>query len=214
VLDDAHGAETAPGVIRVAVFAPYPALRAGLRALLGGSAGIAVTAELRPGDPLPAGDDIDVFVGDPVDGGVTRLPEFEDGAAVLLVSDPAPFRELLSRPGGTFALLLPESPGDAIVAAIEAVHEGLTVIDPGLLASILAPERARLNSREPEPLTEREHEVLSLVALGLPNKQIAAQLGISEHTAKFHVGAILGKLNAASRTEAVMIAAKRGWLAL
>ena len=63
-------------------------------------------------------------------------------------------------------------------------------------------------------LTEREQEVLRLVALGLPNKGIALDLGISEHTVKFHVGSILGKLDAGSRTEAVMTAARRGLLAL
>jgi DNA-binding NarL/FixJ family response regulator len=63
-------------------------------------------------------------------------------------------------------------------------------------------------------LTERELEVLPLLALGLPNKAVAQRLGISEHTVKFHVGAILSKLGAASRTEAVMIAARRGLLPL
>ncbi len=63
-------------------------------------------------------------------------------------------------------------------------------------------------------LTERERQVLHLVALGMPNKAIAVELGISEHTAKFHVGAILSKLSAASRAEAVAIAARRGMLSL
>ncbi len=56
--------------------------------------------------------------------------------------------------------------------------------------------------------------MLALVALGLPNKTIAVELGISEHTVKFHVAAILDKLDAASRTEAVAIAARRGLLVL
>jgi two-component system, NarL family, nitrate/nitrite response regulator NarL len=61
-------------------------------------------------------------------------------------------------------------------------------------------------------LTTREREVLQLVAEGLPNKAIARELGISEHTAKFHVGSLLGKLGAASRTEAVTLATRRGIL--
>jgi DNA-binding NarL/FixJ family response regulator len=65
-----------------------------------------------------------------------------------------------------------------------------------------------------EPLTERETEVLELLALGLPNKTIAQRLRISEHTAKFHVGSIMAKLGAASRTEAVALAARRGLLVL
>jgi DNA-binding NarL/FixJ family response regulator len=65
-----------------------------------------------------------------------------------------------------------------------------------------------------ESLTDRELQVLSRLAEGLSNKQIAARLGISEHTAKFHVNAILGKLGVQSRTEAVVRAARLGLLML
>jgi DNA-binding CsgD family transcriptional regulator len=65
-----------------------------------------------------------------------------------------------------------------------------------------------------EPLTDREREVLDLVALGLANKAIAARLGISDHTVKFHLGSIFGKLNVESRTEAVTVAARLGLIAL
>ncbi|MBM3140680.1 MAG: response regulator transcription factor, partial [Chloroflexi bacterium] len=64
------------------------------------------------------------------------------------------------------------------------------------------------------PLTEREFEVLRLVAAGLPNTGVALELGISEHTVKFHLEAVLSKLGARSRTEAVTLAARRGLLAL
>jgi DNA-binding NarL/FixJ family response regulator len=74
-----------------------------------------------------------------------------------------------------------------------------------------APERPALAD---ETLTAREREVLQLIAAGLPNKLIAQRLRITEHTAKFHVSAILTKLGAASRTEAVTIAAHRGLLVL
>ena len=65
-----------------------------------------------------------------------------------------------------------------------------------------------------EDLTPREREVLAQLALGLPNKTIARRLGISEHTAKFHVAAVMAKLGAASRTEAVRLGARRGLVAL
>ena len=63
-------------------------------------------------------------------------------------------------------------------------------------------------------LTARELEVLALLAEGIPNKAIARRLGISDHTVKFHVGSVLAKLDAASRTEAVRIGARRGLIAL
>ena len=103
-----------------------------------------------------------------------------------------------------------------LVAAVQAVSRGLIVIDPQI-AGIAG---LRWNGA-PAPidpvddlLTPREMEVLRLVANGLPNKTIAHQLEISEHTVKFHVGSILTKLDAASRTEAVTIATRRGLLAV
>ncbi|HXF26085.1 MAG TPA: response regulator transcription factor, partial [Bryobacteraceae bacterium] len=66
----------------------------------------------------------------------------------------------------------------------------------------------------PEPLTPREIEVLKMLAEGLSNKLIAVDLGISEHTVKFHVNSILGKLNAGSRTEAVTTGIRRGLVIL
>ena len=98
-----------------------------------------------------------------------------------------------------------------LVAAVRAVSEGLVVIDPTFPASVL-PTRSELSGAATEELTPREIEVLQLVAEGLPNKQIASHLGISEHTVKFHVDAILGKLGAHSRTEAVTRAARLGLL--
>jgi DNA-binding NarL/FixJ family response regulator len=65
-----------------------------------------------------------------------------------------------------------------------------------------------------EALTERELEVLNLLAQGMPNKEIASQLVISERTAKFHVSSIMGKLGATNRTEAVSLAAQKGLITL
>ena len=119
-----------------------------------------------------------------------------------------------------FGALQRDATGEEIVAAIAAVAGGLITLDRRLAGELLAPtERPqqpmpeRLADTE-EPLTARELEVLQLLAEGLPNKLIAAQLHISEHTAKFHVSAIMLKLGAASRTEAVTLAARRGLLIL
>lgn len=91
-----------------------------------------------------------------------------------------------------------------LVAAVRAVAAGLVVQDPDLAAA----------PAEPDPLSPREREVLQLLAEGLPNKLIADRLHISDHTAKFHVNAILDKLKVGGRTEAVVLAARRGWLHL
>ncbi len=80
---------------------------------------------------------------------------------------------------------------------------------------LVAPEvRSRDEDLPVEPLTAREVQVLELLAEGLPNKAIAARLGISDQTVKFHVASLSGKLGAANRTDAVRRAVRRGLLAL
>ena len=90
---------------------------------------------------------------------------------------------------------------------------GLTVVDPALAGAVF-PARDRPLPAPVEDLTRRERSVLQLLAEGLSNKDIAARLDISEHTVKFHVNAILGKLGAHSRIEAVTRAARLGLLIL
>jgi two-component system, NarL family, nitrate/nitrite response regulator NarL len=103
---------------------------------------------------------------------------------------------------------------DRLAAAVLAVASGLIVLDDGTGAALLRPA-ARSDAEAPlEELTPRELEVLQLLAEGLTNKRIAERLAISEHTAKFHVNAILGKLGARSRTEAIVLAARRGLVIL
>jgi DNA-binding NarL/FixJ family response regulator len=113
-------------------------------------------------------------------------------------------------------LLLRDVSAVELAAAVHAVASGLTVLDPEVASVFGRGRRPSAANAEPlsEPLTERELEVLRELALGLPNKAIALRLGISEHTVKYHVGEILGKLDAASRTEAVMLGARRGLLPL
>ena len=121
--------------------------------------------------------------------------------------------------GLAFGALRRDAPPEEIVAAITAVAGGLITLDRRLGSSLVAALDERVAAPAPlsgveEPLTARELEVLQLMALGLPNKTIAARLHISEHTAKFHVSSIMMKLGAASRTEAVTLGARRGLLIL
>jgi|SRR5215813_5388981 len=93
-------------------------------------------------------------------------------------------------------------------SALRAIHAGLQVIDPALTREESGSRLVATSS--PEELTEREQEVLAMLAEGLSNKEISSRLSISTHTVKFHISSILGKLGATSRTEAVSIGIRSG----
>lgn len=131
---------------------------------------------------------------------------------VLLVHNPAGWISE-ARPAGVRAVLPRNSSATEIIAAIEAVAAGLFVFHPADVDSVPAArprEGESAGAALVEPLTPREIEVLRLLAEGMPNKEIAARLKISEHTAKFHVASIMGKLGATSRTEAVTLGIRHG----
>jgi DNA-binding NarL/FixJ family response regulator len=114
---------------------------------------------------------------------------------------------------GVRAVLSRDSEPREITAALEAAHDGLAVFSPEILDVLLpaGTELADADELPPgEPLTSREIDVLSLLAEGAGNKEIASRLGISEHTVKFHVSSILSKLGASTRTEAVTRGYKEG----
>lgn len=205
-------AEDPPAIV---VWGAYPAMRAGIRALL-------AEMGLDAADEAPAdGRGGTVVVADAGDQPLATVvddlrTEFGDGSSwIVIASEAGDFAGLQPGPSMPAGLLLRDVSAAELVAAVQAVANGLTVLDPEV-AAVFARERRPALSAEPlgEPLTERELEVLRELALGLPNKAIALRLGISEHTVKYHVGEILGKLDAASRTEAVMLAARRGLLPL
>ena len=111
--------------------------------------------------------------------------------------------------------ILPMNAGvDEVSAALQAASRGLLVLDPKALQAMLSPQEIIEEVNEPDGFTEREREVLELLARGWPNRMIANKLQISEHTVKFHVASLLNKLGASSRTEAVTRAVRRGLLAL
>jgi DNA-binding NarL/FixJ family response regulator len=137
-----------------------------------------------------------------------------DVPIVALVSEDASPQQMWN--AGIRGLLPRDSAPEAIAAALVAAGAGLTIA-VGTTPRGGGPFDAADEANHTNParsLTAREREVLGLMAEGLPNKSIAARLEISEHTVKFHVNAILGKLGAQSRTEAVVLATRSGLLQL
>jgi DNA-binding NarL/FixJ family response regulator len=117
---------------------------------------------------------------------------------------------------GAKGYLLKGAPREEIFRAIRVVSQGGSLLEPVIATRLLQRFSAQTDEGQviAESLTEREMEVLQRVAQGKPNKEIAAELFITERTVKFYVSAILGKLGAGNRTEAVAIAAQRGLVKL
>ncbi|MEM7531860.1 MAG: response regulator transcription factor, partial [Chloroflexota bacterium] len=146
----------------------------------------------------------------------------EDPPMVLLLpetSEPTSLTEFMGQ--GVSGLLVHNADEGTIVAALTAAINNLIVIDPIFVETLVdvqptaAPFPATADDIPLiEPLTPREQEVLEGLADGLTNKQIARELAISEHTVKFHINSIFGKLGAQSRTEAVVLATRAGILML
>jgi DNA-binding NarL/FixJ family response regulator len=202
--------EGAPARLRIAVVAAAPALRAGLSALLAADPGLqpVLLDNLTLAGDSPDAVVLDYSLGEPetASGLTEALPTTP---LILIGADPA-----TDGPGladTPVAYLPTEIEAGPLAAAVRAVISGLIVLDPVIAGSTRAQTDSPI-SPDSDLLTAREMEVLHLVAEGYPNKSIAHELGISEHTAKFHVGSLLGKLGAASRTEAVTIATRRGIL--
>lgn len=198
-------------MIRVVLVAPVLAMRAGLRALLESGEEVAVIAEanaIGDLDALPPDSDILVLASETLSpSDLARLTSGESDFALLLVTDDTQAAQIISGlPVGVWGILSLEVSAEELLSAVEALHHGLLVGEPALMATLLSTAPGLTQSQvEPleEPLTERENEVLQLLAQGLANKQIAHQLGISEHTVKFHVSSIYAKLDATNRAEAV-----------
>lgn len=205
--------------IQIVIVAPTPAIRAGLRALLAASDQVQVVAEaahLAHLTALPAGADLLLLASDGWDPDDLHRLLSPTPAALLLLLDgePTAFHGLRELAGRAWGVLPLDCSAEELLAAVGALHEGLLVGNPALLLPLLDQAPTSGVQPVPDPLTERESQVLQLLAQGLANKQIAAALGISEHTVKFHVSAVYAKLGAASRTEAVRLGVRQGWIVL
>ncbi len=131
-------------------------------------------------------------------------------AAVVLSDEARPVVEVDGLRSAGRAVLPRDATADEIGAAIEAAAAGLVVLHPDAIDRARALRSPAARAQTDQPLTPRETEILAMMAEGLGNKVIAARLGISEHTVKFHNASIFAKLGAGSRTEAVTIGLRRG----
>ncbi|MBD2018830.1 response regulator transcription factor [Leptolyngbya sp. FACHB-36] len=218
-------------MIRVLVGATTIVMRAGLEALIASSPTLEVVGSVNPRSLAQTLEslqpDVVLLEWDEPDEDLLALlsttaidtvaiDDFEGPSApasVLLISDwqPSAIADVLRT--GVRAVLPSDARVSEILAAIEAAAIGLTVLHPDVTEALLMElsTAPRLLPTAPElALTSREIEVLGMLAEGVGNKTIARRLGISEHTVKFHIGSIFSKLNASSRTEAVILGARQG----
>jgi DNA-binding NarL/FixJ family response regulator len=210
-------------VTTVLVAAPGATARARLEAVVAAARGLRLVSglpdaplarQLRALRPDVVLLDLD---GRRLDALLAELPDPAPAALVLLADAPRRARADLAVERGLVRAVLPrDATSGEILAAIDAVVAGLVVLHLDALDVARGPrarreaQPARGAADPAQPLTAREIEVLGMLAEGLGNKAIASRLGISTHTAKFHVASILAKLGAGGRTEAVTIGMRRG----
>jgi two-component system, NarL family, nitrate/nitrite response regulator NarL len=199
---------------RVLVVGGDALARSGVVALLAGvDARVAGQAAPSDGPAAAASAAAEVALYDLATGDPSHLAELAGALPVVaLVADEAQAGEALS--AGARGIVFRTAAPDRVAAALAAAHRGLLTLEGALAAWVRAPASVAAGATGPDALTPRESEVLALLAEGLPNKAIAQRLGIGERTAKFHVEAILAKLGAESRSEAIVLAARRGLVTL
>jgi DNA-binding NarL/FixJ family response regulator len=135
---------------------------------------------------------------------------YSDIEVVALTSFAEEERVHAALEAGASGYLLKDSDADDVAAAVRAAHRGELQLDPGIARRLTSSLRAGRGDDPTSELTSRELDVLRLVAAGKPNKQIAAELAISERTARTHVSRILRKLGLSSRTQAALWAVREG----
>jgi two-component system, NarL family, nitrate/nitrite response regulator NarL len=206
--------------MRVLVISSNRLAQAGLGAIVEQAEGLEVIAALAPEEAVDAvarlGPEVALIDAEAGESAALALVERlrreapELHLAVLADSQPVVADAFAA---GAAAVLPADITPAALGAALRALAYGLAVLG-GEMAAGLVPAPAEVDEAiQPlERLTPREGEVLQLLARGLTNAEIGARLGLSEHTAKFHVGAVLGKLGARSRAEAVALGARLGWV--
>ena len=208
--------------LRAVLADDHAVVRAGIRQFLEAAGGIQVVAEV--GDGLAAVEAVkahapDVVVLDIQMPGMTgievtrwvRANASRTGVLILSAFDDDPYILAVLQAGANGYVLKTADAAD-IVQAVRAVHEGKSALDPEIARKVMAQVSGRSLAVPVERPTDRELEVLALAARGYTNKAIGLQLGISDRTVQGHLAKTFDKLQASSRTEAVMRAVSVGWL--
>jgi DNA-binding NarL/FixJ family response regulator len=206
--------------IRLVIADDHPVVRTGLQGMLAAQPGLEVVGEAATGtEAVALADELrpTVVLMD------LRMPEMDGVTAIKQIKARQPAAHILvlttydsdadilrAIEAGATGYLLKDAPREELFRAIRAAAQGKAVLAPTVAARLMG--QVRVPARE--TLSPREIEVLSLVARGSSNKEIARQLHISESTVKSHLIHIFGKLEVADRTAAVTTALKRGLLQL
>jgi len=207
---------TGGGAIRIAVAATSAVRRAGLESIIRSHAEFHLAGSFGAVASLVSfarSTELDVIVID-TDSIRDLLLEPTSDAAIVLLTEVTEARSIsrLLR-SGVRAILSRESDPDDVLSAIYASYDGLVLLSTPTaesLAAVYGEQPLEVEAELSEEITSRETDVLRMLAQGLVNKDIAARLGISEHTVKFHISSILDKLGASTRTEAVTLGIRRG----
>jgi DNA-binding NarL/FixJ family response regulator len=208
-------------MVAVAIFSTDPVLRRNLEQLPRDEPAVVLVGIFDQPSSFPEPGRVDVLLADtPAQELLAEYRGRNPGIALVVLLDGTDSEEVVrALSAGARAVLDRSASRNEIIAAVKAVTAGLIVVAPQLLATLFneapfADALSKVNDAGHARLTPRELEVLVAMADGASNKAIARRLGISFHTAKFHVAAILAKLDADSRTEAVAKAAQLGLVML
>jgi len=208
--------------IRILLADDHTIVRAGIRQLLESARDLQVIAEAGDGEEAQAlieQHKPDVAVLDiqmPKASGIevtrwvrSRLPEV--GVLILTAYDDDPYVMAVLQAGAN-GYVLKTAKADELIQAVRDVHEGKSALDPSITRKLMSNIFKTPENKPVESLTDRELDVLRLAAKGFTNKAIGVQLGISDRTVQGHLAHIFAKLQANSRTEAVMRAVSLGWV--